>query len=410
MSTVLCVTSPSRGHLFPVVPVLQELRSRGHDVAVRTLAAHVEDLEALGLRAAALDPGVEELSLDDWKVRTAQASQSRAMAVFGRRAPLEVAGLRAAVKQEQPDLLLVDSMAFGAMAAAEASGLPWASWLPYPAWLSRPGVPPYGPGLPPLGGPLGRLRDTLLQKAVAGPGQRLVEAVNQGRAAAGLPAVTAPEDVLLRPPLMLSMATEPFEYAGGWPASFVAVGPVSWEPPSTAPAWLDEDSRPVLLVSTSSDFQDDAELARVAVEAFADRADVQVVVTLPAVEQQLDVPVPANVRVERFVPHSAVLPRATVVVCHAGAGVTLKALAAGVPVCAVPFGRDQLEVARRLVVSGAGSRLAARRLSPDGLRKAVAAAESRRERAQQVGAALKSAGGAPAAADALERLLEPSHV
>jgi UDP:flavonoid glycosyltransferase YjiC (YdhE family) len=45
-------------------------------------------------------------------------------------------------------------------------------------------------------------------------------------------------------------------------------------------------------------------------------------------------------------------------------GSTQKALAHGVPVCVVPFGRDQLEVARRVEVAEAGTRLSARRLGP----------------------------------------------
>jgi hypothetical protein len=40
-------------------------------------------------------------------------------------------------------------------------------------------------------------------------------------------------------------------------------------------------------------------------------------------------------------------------------GATQKALAHGVPVCAVPFGRDQLEVARRVEVAAAGGPSAA---------------------------------------------------
>lgn len=35
-------------------------------------------------------------------------------------------------------------------------------------------------------------------------------------------------------------------------------------------------------------------------------------------------------------------------ISHGGTGTTQKALAAGVPVCAVPFMRDQFEVARRV--------------------------------------------------------------
>jgi UDP:flavonoid glycosyltransferase YjiC (YdhE family) len=82
-------------------------------------------------------------------------------------------------------------------------------------------------------------------------------------------------------------------------------------------------------------------------------------------------------------------------------------LARGVPVCAVPFGRDQLEVARRVVVAGAGTRLAARRLRPDRLRAKVHEAISLREGARRIQQAFAAAGGPPAAADAVEtRLLE----
>ena len=38
---ILTYTSPARGHLYPIMPVLDELASRGHEIAVRTLASHV---------------------------------------------------------------------------------------------------------------------------------------------------------------------------------------------------------------------------------------------------------------------------------------------------------------------------------------------------------------------------------
>ncbi len=47
-----------------------------------------------------------------------------------------------------------------------------------------------------------------------------------------------------------------------------------------------------------------------------------------------------NACVERFGPHGPILRRAAAVVCHGGMGVTQRTLAAGVPVCVVPFGRD----------------------------------------------------------------------
>jgi UDP:flavonoid glycosyltransferase YjiC (YdhE family) len=86
-------------------------------------------------------------------------------------------------------------------------------------------------------------------------------------------------------------------------------------------------------------------------------------------------------------------------------GATQKALARGVPVCAVPFGRDQLEVARRVEVSGAGSRLPASRLSPDRLRLKVREALAKAEGAKRVAKAFAAAGGPRAAADAFETRL-----
>ena len=37
MARILAYTSPARGHLYPLTPILDELRGRGHDIAVRTL-------------------------------------------------------------------------------------------------------------------------------------------------------------------------------------------------------------------------------------------------------------------------------------------------------------------------------------------------------------------------------------
>ena len=55
MSTVLAYTSPAIGHLFPMVPLLLELKARGHEVHVRTLPKHVPTLSALGLHTGPVD-------------------------------------------------------------------------------------------------------------------------------------------------------------------------------------------------------------------------------------------------------------------------------------------------------------------------------------------------------------------
>ncbi len=160
---------------------------------------------------------------------------------------------------------------------------------------------------------------------------------------------------------------------------------------------------PLVLVTTSSEFQDDGVLVRTALEALADEP-VRVVATMPA-GVPAGLVVPSNARVERFVPHGPVLDRACVAVTHGGMGATQKALSRGVPVCAVPFGRDQLEVARRVEVSGAGTRLPAKRLNPPRLRDAVRTAMDCVDGARRVAQGYLATGGASAAADAVETRL-----
>ncbi len=115
--------------------------------------------------------------------------------------------------------------------------------------------------------------------------------------------------------------------------------------------------------------------------------------------------VPVNVRAERFVRHAPVLDRAACTVCHAGMGITQKSLAHGVPVVAVPFGRDQPEVATRVQVAGAGVRLPTHKLTPGRLRAAVHRAIGLRPGSERIAAAFATAGGPTAAADVLKQLL-----
>jgi UDP:flavonoid glycosyltransferase YjiC (YdhE family) len=63
------------------------------------------------------------------------------------------------------------------------------------------------------------------------------------------------------------------------------------------------------------------------------------------------------VQVVKAAPHSAVLREAALAITHGGHGVTIKSLAAGVPLVCLPMGRDQLDIAARVAHAGAGVRL-----------------------------------------------------
>lgn len=403
---ILCYTSPARGHLYPTVPILLELQRRGHEVVTRTLGAGVPALRELGLKADCVSPEVEAVEMDDYGARSPQASIKRAVSVFTRRARIEVPEMRDLIAQERPDLVLVDSNSWGAAATSEASGLPWATVQHFPTPMPSDDVPPFGPGLRPIGGHLGRARNRLLKPILLGALERaLLKPLNEEtRRLAGATPLRNVHDLYTRAPLTLYLTSTAFEYPrSDWPGSFCFTGPLAWDPPVEPPAWLDSLVRPVALVTTSSEFQDDGALVEMSLAALA-QEDVDVVATVPAgVSTGLDIP--ANAHVEEFVPHSLVLPKAAVAITHGGMGATQKVLAAGVPVVVVPWGRDQAEVGRRAETTGAGVLVPKRKLSPENLREAVLRAVELRPAAEALAARMAADGGAALAVDRLEALV-----
>jgi MGT family glycosyltransferase len=404
MARYLVYTSPARGHLYPVVPTLEELRRRGHEVVVRTLSSEVELLRDLGFEAEAIDPAIERREIDDWRARTPIGALQASLRGFFERARYDGPDLRRAIEAKRPHVLLVDINTWGAMATAETSRLPWATWCPYFLPIPSSDAPPFGLGLQPARGPLGRLRDRLLSPVLLGIYNRRAPELYAARAELGAPPAGRIERAMLRAPLMLYMTAEPFEYPrSDWPPSVRMVGPGVWDPPAKSPDWLEESSRPLVLVACSTEYQNDGKLVRAALEGLAGE-EVEVMVTTAGVDPSSFTP-PPNARIERFMPHRAVLERTACVVCHGGMGIIQKALAAGLPVCVVPFGRDQFEVARRVEVADAGTRLPASRLRPDRLRVAVREALTKKAGAERIASAFAAAGGPRAAVDALEELL-----
>lgn len=392
------------GRLYPLVPTLLELTRRGHHVVVKAGVDDVDRLRAAGLDARSLTPQIARFEPDDWKARTRFGALMSGLRQFGERAPAQAADLAASIEAEHPDVLFIDEGSWGAAAVAEASGLPWAFSIVSAVPLTSRDAPPFGLGLRPRHDRVGRARDAVARQLTLGTLERIVaRQVNGLRAELGVRPFTTIDASYLAASVVLSYTAEPFEYPRtDWPNKVHLVGPGMWEPAGDAPAWLADVRQPLVLVTCSTLFQDDRLLADTACEAFAGQP-LDVVITTGEIAPA-SVAAPPNVRVERYIPHAPVLERADCVVCHAGMGITQKALAYGVPVVAIPFGRDQPEVARRVEVARAGVRLPARRLTAEHLRAAVAAARQLTPGAQRIADAFAAAGGATAAADALEHL------
>lgn len=406
MSRFLVYVSPAVGHTLPLVPGLLELQRRGHDVHVRTLPTLVSTLRNAGLDASSVAASVTDIPITDYLAKDDAERLHSGQVDLMARGRHDGPDLDQAIAEHQPDALLVDVNAYGAKAHAEASGLPWAVLLPSVLPIRGTGIPPYGPGLAPKGGPVGWLRDQLLWKVVERMfGKAMLPGVNELRAEVGLPAYTSPLQQFDPPTTVIAMTAEPLEYPRpDLPEHVHLVGTKPWEPPASRPAYLDEPGDPWVLVTCSTDYQGDEDLARVTVEALRDEP-VRVLLTLADAYREVDLPAASNVRVERFVPHSHVLPLAEAVVCHGGMGIVGKAASAGVPTVVVPFGRDQPEIARRVVEARAGVSLKRTSLTPERLRAAVRAARAMREDAQRVAAQLDPDGSPARFADAALTLI-----
>lgn len=406
MSTVLIYTSPARGHLYPMMDVAIALSKAGHHVVIQTLADARERLGAVGIEHRAIATEIEDLVLEDFRGTNPLAQFKIAFDCWLRRAPYEIRDLETAVAEVRPDLLVVDVNTWGGQIFAQRQGLPWAMFLPFCLPTSDPQVPAFGPGFTPPAGVLGRLRDRTVRTLMGWLTKGEMSRLNALRAEHGVTALGSSDDIFLQAPLTLYRTAEPFEYPRSrWPDGFEALGPGLWAPPGECPAWIHDLPRPRVLVSVSTELQDDGDIIRTALEALADEPG-SVVVTTAALDPADFEPPHDRVRIAKFLPHAAIFPEMDVVVTHGGMGTVQRSLAAGVPVCVVPWGRDQSESARRAQVSEAGTFVPRQQLTAARLKAAVHQARERRPGARRLATAFGEAGGARRAVELLEALIE----
>ncbi len=292
--------------------------------------------------------------------------------------------LRAILDDFDADCIVVDSMFFGALPLAlgprkARPALAAVGVMPYAA--SSRDTAPFGVAFQPGTGLLRRLRDAAMNWST----EHLVLADIQRFARKRLADAGAPGDfpgsfIDLQPKVVdafLQATVSGFEYPRSDLAPSVRfVGPIL-APTGRAfdrPAWWGELElkRPVVHVTQGT--LDNADLGRlllVAAHALA-HDDVLVVATTGGPDPQpLRRQLPANVRLERFIPHHLLLPHVDVMVTNGGYGGVQQALANGVPLVVAGDSEDKPEVAARVQWSGAGINLHTGRPSPAMVGRAV---------------------------------------
>lgn len=393
MARFLFVVPPLQGHINPTVSVGHELAQRGHAVAWAGEPSVVRPLLADGAEFFACPERLPPSMEDALRHRAGGLRGAAALQFLWEEALLPLAlameaPLEDAIARFRPEVLVVDQQAVGGAVIARRHGLAWATSATTSAEFSRPFelIPKVGEWV----------QDSLVDLQVR----------------MGVPEQQAREAGDLRFSDLLVLAFTSAALVGSADVErfgdhCVFVGPATHARVETAEFpwdWLDPD-RPHILVSLGTVNQTVGErFYNVAVDAVRD-LDVQAVVVAPP---EMIADVPDNVWVQPFVPQLALLGRMDAVVGHGGHNTTCETLARGLPLVLAPIRDDQPIVAAQVVDAGAGVRVKFGRVQPATLQAAihrVLTEPSFRTAAATVAASFTAAGGAPRAADHLEKLV-----
>ena len=366
------------GTVPPELGTVRRLVERGHRVTVLAEDSMRDDVIASGgsYRPWTQAPNrpdhrPENDPYRDWECKTPTSLFKRLMDTqFVGPAPAYAADTLAAIADDRPDLVVCSFFTIGAMVGAEAAGLPFEVLFPNAYMLPAPALPPFGLGLQPARGALGRQRDRALNALTGRLWAKGLPGLNELRVHHGLEPLGRFFDQIDRAHRILVLTSADFDFPSELPANVRYVGPVLDDPAWAATPWTaPPGDDPLVLVALSSTFQDHAGCLQRIVDALGTLPVRGLVTTGPALDPS-ELHPPANVAVVPAAPHSEVLRSAAAVVTHGGHGTVVRALAADVPLVVLHHGRDQADNAARLTARGAGITVK-RTASADTIAKAV---------------------------------------
>lgn len=151
--------------------------------------------------------------------------------------------------------------------------------------------------------------------------------------------------------------------------------PVPIDPPGTAqlPAWAGELAPgPTIYVTLGTVVNHTPHVFETVLGGLTDHPGNVIVTVGPDRDPAELGPRPANVHIEAYLAHSALLPLCDLVICHGGSGTTLAALAAGLPLLMLPQEANQFWNAERAAALGAAELVQPHQLTAEAVRKSAA--------------------------------------
>lgn len=379
------------GHAFPMLALGAELVARGHEVTYETWSRWREAVEAHGMRFRAAPeyptfPTAEQ-PLGPYEAVVRAAAETRR-----------------AVAEARPDVVVHDILTLAPALAGELESVPVATLIPHVYPVTEPGFPPYAFGARLPRTSAGRVLWRGFDRPVRAGLERGRAELNDTRRQLGLPPVDRLHGGLSTQLTMVGTLPQ-LEYPRDWPAHVHVVGPLMWEPPFEQVRPPPGDA-PLVLVAPSTAQDPEHRLLGAALTGLAGEP-LRLLATWNRRPLPGPVKVGANTRLVEWLSYAQTMPGCALVICHAGHGTMVRALASSCRVLAVPHMGDMAENAARLDWAGAGVRLPWPLLHPATLRLATRhALRSARlgERAAELGAWAAHHPGPSRAADLVEQL------
>lgn len=369
MARFLIASQPITGHVVPAIPVVRALVGRGHDVWWYVGRRFRAQVDASG--AQFVEYG-QAYDYDDRDYDTAFPGRSGLaglnqvrfdlLNLFIAQAGKQHRDLAAILDRFPADVVLGDPSMFAAVTIEETGGPPSAIYNV--SCLGLPGreVAPCGLGLLPDASLLGRARNRALR--FLAPNVVFREASQAlARVCAEVGVVPRKfEGAVLSPNLFLQPTVEAFEYRrSDLPPQVHFIGalfdrPTEFMPPN----WWDElvaGRRPVILVTQGSGATAPDQLVAPTISGLVDDDLMVIAAGVRDPDELGPSSLSPNVRVERFIPFSPLLPFVDVYVTNGGFGGVQYALSNGVPIVVAAKAGPNLEIGNRVAYTGAGINL-----------------------------------------------------
>jgi UDP:flavonoid glycosyltransferase YjiC (YdhE family) len=339
MRKILFTFAGGLGHLKPMLPVAKVLRDRGHQVGVCGQADIIEGVDKFDAYFPTDTPTSPPADRPTGILRQPDLDHELSVVgtyFAGTLAARRVTAVEQAIELWTPDLIVCDEMDFGSSIAAQKHEIPCAvvtviatGALTRVEHVARPLAQLRSAhGLSPTGGPVTQERNLVISPFPASlrhPGFPL-------------------------PDSALSIRPDSTRDDGGCAA-------VEW--------FTDGTELHQVYVTLGTVFNTESGDLFVRVLEGLSKLPARILATVGRNVDPDAIGITAeNVRVEQFVPQSAVLPHCDLVVNHAGSGSVVGALTHGVPMITLPMGADQELNAERLVELEAGLRLDPIALTP----------------------------------------------